>query len=40
MSRYKDMNIEALREEIAYISQDIFLFSGTIYENLSLRRYM
>jgi ATP-binding cassette subfamily B protein len=32
----KDMNIEALREKIAYISQDIFLFSGTIYENLTL----
>jgi len=32
----KDLNIEALREKIAYISQDVFLFSGTIYENLTL----
>ena len=32
----EDLNIEALREKIAYISQDIFLFSGTIYENLTL----
>jgi ATP-binding cassette subfamily B protein len=32
----KDINIESLRSKIAYISQDIFLFSGTIYENLTL----
>ena len=32
----KDINLEVLRERIAYISQDIFLFSGTIQENLSL----
>lgn len=32
----KDINIEALRDKIAYISQDIFLFSGTIRENLML----
>ncbi|MCL2424710.1 MAG: peptidase domain-containing ABC transporter [Oscillospiraceae bacterium] len=32
----EDLNIEALREKIAYISQDVFLFSGTIYENLTL----
>ncbi|MCX8168585.1 MAG: ATP-binding cassette domain-containing protein, partial [Ignisphaera sp.] len=32
----KDINIESLREKISYISQDIFLFSGTIRENLSL----
>ncbi len=31
-----DLNLNYLRERIAYISQDIFLFSGTIYENLSL----
>ncbi|WP_297420279.1 peptidase domain-containing ABC transporter [Clostridium sp.] len=30
----RDINIEALRNKIAYISQDIFLFSGTIKENL------
>jgi len=30
----KDINIEALRNKIAHISQDIFLFSGTIKENL------
>ena len=32
----KDINTEQLREKIAYISQDVFLFSGTIYENLIL----
>ncbi len=32
----KDINIEKLRERIAYISQDIFMFSGTIKDNLSL----
>lgn len=30
----KDINIETLRDKIAYISQDIFLFKGTIKENL------
>jgi len=32
----RDIRVEALREKIAYISQDVFLFSGTIYENLVL----
>ena len=32
----KDINLESLRNKIAYISQDIFLFSGTIRENLEL----
>ncbi|MCL2044941.1 MAG: peptidase domain-containing ABC transporter [Oscillospiraceae bacterium] len=32
----QDINTEWLREKIAYISQDIFLFSGTIYDNLTL----
>lgn len=32
----RDINVEVLREKIAYISQDIFLFSGTILENLKL----
>ena len=32
----KDINLESLRDKIAYISQDIFLFSGTIRENLAL----
>lgn len=31
-----DLNLNSLRERIAYISQDVFLFSGTIYENLTL----
>ncbi|HOA97963.1 peptidase domain-containing ABC transporter [Acetivibrio saccincola] len=31
-----DININYLRDRIAYISQDVFLFSGTIYENLTL----
>lgn len=32
----KDINSESLRDKIAYISQDTFLFSGTIIENMSL----
>lgn len=32
----KDINIDALREKIAYISQDIFMFSGTIRENMEI----
>ncbi len=32
----KDINLESLREKIAYISQDIFMFSGKIRENLTL----
>lgn len=32
----KDLQLDALRERIAYISQDTFFFSGTIRENLSL----
>jgi len=32
----RDLNLETLREKIAYISQDVFLFSGTIFENLTL----
>jgi len=32
----KDINIESLRYKIAYISQETFLFSGTIIENMSL----
>lgn len=30
----QDINLNALRDKIAYISQDIFFFSGTIKENL------
>lgn len=32
----KDIDLETLRDKISYISQDTFLFSGTIYENLTL----
>lgn len=32
----RDLSLESLRDRIAYISQDIFLFSGTILENLML----
>ncbi len=32
----KDIGLESLREKIAYISQETFLFSGTILENLTL----
>lgn len=31
-----DVNIEAIRDKIAYISQETFLFNGTILENLML----
>lgn len=31
-----DINVEALRNKIAYISQETFLFNGTIIENLML----
>lgn len=30
-----DIQLECLREKIAYIPQETFLFSGTIYENLT-----
>lgn len=32
----KDINMETLREKIAYIPQETFLFSGSIMENLTL----
>lgn len=32
----KDINIETLREKIAYIPQETFLFSGSILDNLKL----
>ena len=32
----KDISLDSLRKKISYISQDIFLFSGTIRENLLL----
>lgn len=32
----EDIQIEKLRERIAYIPQETFLFSGTIFENLAL----
>lgn len=32
----KDISLDTLRERIAYISQDTFMFSGTIRENLLL----
>lgn len=31
-----DINVESLRDKIAYISQETFLFNGTILENLML----
>ena len=32
----EDIQLECLREKIAYIPQETFLFSGSIYENLTL----
>lgn len=34
----KDISFDSLRERISYISQDIFMFSGTIRDNLCLGR--
>lgn len=33
----KEYNIEALRSRVGIVLQDVFLFSGTIYENITLR---
>lgn len=33
----KDYNIEYLRSHIGIVLQDVFLFSGTIYENITMR---
>jgi ATP-binding cassette subfamily B protein len=35
----KDISLEVLREHIAYVPQDTFLFSGSIEENLRLGTY-
>lgn len=35
-SNIEDIQLETLREKISYISQETFLFSGTIFENLTL----
>ncbi len=32
----KDIQLDTLRDKIAYVPQETFLFSGTIYENLTL----
>lgn len=32
----KECNIESLRSIISFVTQDIFLFSGTIYDNISI----
>lgn len=33
----KDYNIQALRDKIATVQQDVFLFSGSIYDNIILQ---
>jgi ATP-binding cassette subfamily B protein len=33
----KDYDVEALRSHIGIVLQDVFLFSGTIYENITMR---
>jgi ATP-binding cassette subfamily B protein len=35
-NNFQDIQIERLREKIAYIPQETFLFSGSIYDNLTL----
>lgn len=34
----RDYNLESLRSQISYIEQDVFLFSTTIFENISFGR--
>lgn len=31
----KDLNLDSLRERIGYVPQDVFLFSGSIYDNIA-----
>jgi len=35
---FDDYNLYSLRRQIAYVSQDVFLFSGTLLENLAMGR--
>jgi ATP-binding cassette subfamily B protein len=35
----RDYNIEDLRKRLGLVLQDVFLFSGTVYENISLRNH-
>jgi ABC-type multidrug transport system fused ATPase/permease subunit len=35
---YSDVSVESIRRAIAYVSQDVFLFNGTIWQNIALGR--
>jgi ABC-type multidrug transport system fused ATPase/permease subunit len=35
---YSDVSVETVRRSIAYVSQDVFLFNGTIWQNIALGR--
>ena len=34
----EDINLDRLREKVAYVPQETFLFSGSLYDNLALGR--
>jgi ATP-binding cassette subfamily B protein len=35
---YSDVSMESIRRALAYVSQDVFLFNGTIWQNIALGR--
>jgi ABC-type multidrug transport system fused ATPase/permease subunit len=35
---YSDVSVESIRRTFAYVSQDVFLFNGTIWQNIALGR--
>ena len=35
MAEYKNLELDSLRNKIGLVSQDIFLFEGTVFENIA-----